>query len=138
VYAGEDSAKRIEQILDIISGGTFPRHGNLEITPGQRRQLRDAMIFEAHVRDRRDVFITNDARGFIREGRREALEQLYNTRVMRVDEACAFLKTVRESATQLRAAHRVRRPPFVDPNSSPSAGKKVLACVLRPLVSTAA
>jgi hypothetical protein len=94
VYAGEDSAKRTEQILDIISGGTFPRHGNLEITPGQRRQLRDAMIFEAHVRDRRDVFITNDARGFIREGRREALEQLYNTRVMRVDEACAFLKTV--------------------------------------------
>jgi hypothetical protein len=82
----------LERLLEIISGGTFPPPGKREsMTPGQRRQLRDAMILEAHSRESRDIFVTKDERGFIRAGRREALEHLCGTRIMTIDEVCAFL-----------------------------------------------
>ena len=49
---------------------------------GEERQIRDAQIFEAHVRARRDIFLTEDRTGFVNHGRREAIEARYNTRVM--------------------------------------------------------
>lgn len=92
---GDDlGADRFESILDIVSDGTFPkpeRRG--ELSPGHRRQLRDAMILEAHVRSGRDVLVTEDARGFIgRDGeKRRRLEALCRTRIMTVREFCDHL-----------------------------------------------
>lgn len=90
---GEDvSPSRFEAILAAISNGSFPPHGERDtLTHGERRQLRDAMILETHARERRDVFVTNDERGFIRHGKREALQGICGTRIMTVDEFCEFL-----------------------------------------------
>jgi len=77
----------MESILTIIANGSFPKKGDREhLTDPQRRQLRDAMILEAHTRNRRDIFVTKDERGFIRNGRRAALEQLCATRILTLDE----------------------------------------------------
>jgi len=72
-----------EELLTIISNGSFPKRDQREhLTEGQRHQLRDAMIFSAHVREGRDIFVTDDIRGFIRHGRRERLEQRFDTKIM--------------------------------------------------------
>jgi hypothetical protein len=61
VLAGDDSPPRLEAILAIVSAGSFPKPGQrVSLTHGERRQLRDAMILEAHAREGRDVFVTND------------------------------------------------------------------------------
>jgi hypothetical protein len=44
------------------------------------------MIFEAHVRARRHVLVSDDARGFIAEGRRQQLEHLGRTRIVTLTE----------------------------------------------------
>lgn len=83
VWGGDDDADRLEALLRIISHGGFPEAGARDnLTAGQRRQLRDAMIFCAHVREGRDIFVTNDANGFIDEGRRGELETRFRTRIM--------------------------------------------------------
>jgi hypothetical protein len=85
----DDSPLMMESILAVISAGSFPRPGMRDsLGKGQRRQLRDAMILEAHTREGRDVLVTEDAKGFIRGGRREQLEALCRTRIMTVDEFC--------------------------------------------------
>jgi hypothetical protein len=48
------------------------------------------MIFQAHVREQRDIFVTKDTHAFIRDGRREKLEQQFNTRVMTPEEFLSF------------------------------------------------
>jgi len=40
------------------------------------------MVFEAHVRQRRHVLVTGDARGFVNGGRRDALERFGRTRIL--------------------------------------------------------
>ncbi len=40
------------------------------------------MIFEAHIRDGRDVLVTADRRGFISDGRRERLQALGRTHIV--------------------------------------------------------
>jgi hypothetical protein len=52
-----------------------------ELTDGQRRQLRDAMIFTAHVRERRHVLVSNDQRAYVNHGKRERLESLGATKI---------------------------------------------------------
>ena len=81
VFADESSRDRLEAILHIISNGSFPQRRDALSEP-QRRQLRDAMILEAHVRDGRSIFVTNDHKGFIRHGRRERLESALGTRIL--------------------------------------------------------
>jgi hypothetical protein len=77
----------LEQVLAIVSARSFPQRGlRGSLTAGQRRQLRDAMIFCAHVRAGRHIFVTNDKRGFIRDGRRQQLEQMFATRIMTREE----------------------------------------------------
>ena len=72
-----------EKLLKIISNGSFPAIGRREnLTKPQRRQLRDAMILSAHIREGRDIFVTNDVKGFIADGRRELIEREFETRVM--------------------------------------------------------
>lgn len=94
VWGGPSDASCLEHVLSIIGDGGFPPpRARSVLTPGQRRQLLDAMIFCAHVREKRDIFVTNDQRGFIRKGRRENLERTYSTKVMTKDEfLAAFAK----------------------------------------------
>jgi hypothetical protein len=40
------------------------------------------LILEAHAAAHRDIFVTADARAFIRNGRREQLEALLQTRIL--------------------------------------------------------
>ena len=87
VWGSSESSDRLEAILRIISNGSFPRKGGrADLSRVQRRQLRDAMILEAHVRSGRDIFITNDETGFVNHGRREILETQCGTRIMTAKE----------------------------------------------------
>ncbi len=83
VWGGQADGECLERALAVISCGSFPppaKRANL--TAGHRRQLRDAMIFCAHVRERRDIFVTSDTTGFIDGGRREELAAQFATRIM--------------------------------------------------------
>ena len=83
VFAGEPEADCFETVLGIISNGSFPKPNAREgLTPGERTQLRDAMIFCTHVREGREIFVTLDTKAFVRGGRKERLESLYQTRIM--------------------------------------------------------
>ena len=90
VWGSSESSDRLEAILRIISNGSFPPKGDrANLSLGQRRQLRDAMILETHVRSGRDLFMTNDETGFVNDGRRELLETQYDTRIMTAKEFCS-------------------------------------------------
>jgi hypothetical protein len=82
----------LESILAIISKGSFPKNREM-LSAGERRQLCDAMIFEAHVRNCRDIFVTCDERAFVRDGRRQVLEEQFKTRILTRAEFTDFLKT---------------------------------------------
>lgn len=90
--ASDEDCERFEDILRVISNNSFPPVGKREnLSRGQQRQLRDAMAFTSHVRDRRDIFVTDDAKGFINEGRRSYLEQKYHTKIMKANEFLDYL-----------------------------------------------
>jgi hypothetical protein len=92
VLAGDDTQTLFDRILEIIGDGGFPRLGQREnLTRGHHKQLRDAMILEAHTRERRGIFVTTNTKDFMKHGRREKLEALCSTRIMTVDEFCAFM-----------------------------------------------
>lgn len=95
-YGSEKTQADREDILKIISFGSFPKDRQ-NLSEGQHRQLRDAMIFQAHVRGRRDIFVTNDRRGFINDGRREKLQKLFNTQIMTPNEFIGFCNEKRKS-----------------------------------------
>jgi hypothetical protein len=85
--------EHLEIILQSISNCSFPKSGSRgHLSSGQRRQLRDAMILEAHAREGRDIFITNGKKGFINNGRREKLQSLLKTRILTREE---FLRELR-------------------------------------------
>ncbi len=87
VFAGPSTKETVEAALDIISGGSFPANRAV-LTVGQKHQLRDAMILEAHVRSGADLFVTDDARAYVKHGRREALKERLGVRILLV---AAFL-----------------------------------------------
>ena len=80
LYGGTDD-KRLERILDIISSGSFPKDRS-NLTPQQLNQFRDALILYAHVREGRDMFVTDDRRAFVNSDRRKVLESELGTRIM--------------------------------------------------------
>ena len=86
----DDGPALFDAILAIVGSGSFPPGQRENLTVGQRRQLRDAMILEAHAREGRDVLVTDDVRGFVgKDGeKRRKLEALCQTRVMTVYEFC--------------------------------------------------
>lgn len=91
VLAGDTSW--LEQILEVVSSRSFPKRGERgDLSSGERHHLRDAMILEAHAREGRDVFVTKDERGFIRDGRRERLEGLLQTRIYTPGEFCDSIR----------------------------------------------
>ena len=57
----------------------------------------DLMIISAHARSGQDILVTEDVKGFVAAdgGKREVLEQLFDTKIMRVDEFLAFLEARR-------------------------------------------
>jgi hypothetical protein len=73
VFASDDFAARFEEILSRITNGSFPKDRS-SLTKTERGQLRDALIFEAHVREKRDIFISKDRKAFINHGRRDCLQ----------------------------------------------------------------
>jgi len=95
----ESDSDSLEEILKVISNGSFPKRGSRDdLSEAQRRQLRDAMILTAHVRERRDVFVSDDHRGFIgKENRvRNRLEPLCKTKIMTTEEFCDFCRESRD------------------------------------------
>jgi hypothetical protein len=84
-----------ERILQIISSGGFPPAGARdELSDGNRNHLRDAMILEAHIREGRDVFVTENTKDFIKGDRRDVLERLCQTKIVTVAEFCAEIATL--------------------------------------------
>lgn len=90
VWAGEGS--KLESILDALSNGGFPAPtARTQLTNGQRRLMRDAMILEAHLRESRDLFVTNDKKAFVNGGRRELLRATFGARIMTEGEFREYL-----------------------------------------------
>lgn len=89
-WADEPSSERLENILNVISNGSFPKT-RTHLTEGQLRQLRDAMILEAHCAAEHDIFVTSDAKGFVNDSHREKLQTLLGTRIMTPPEFLAEL-----------------------------------------------
>lgn len=73
-----EHAGTLEEILKVISSGSFPAQADRdELTPPQRNQLRDALILQAHIRSGKRIFVTGDAKAYIKHGRRELFESRY-------------------------------------------------------------
>jgi hypothetical protein len=93
VLGGDDAPALLEAILEIIGNGQFPPPGERgELGRTQRKRFRDAMIFQAHCREGRDVFVTNDENDFIRRGKRQRLEALCSTKILTVKEFCEWIE----------------------------------------------
>jgi hypothetical protein len=89
-WGGNEEASCLEAVLRIISSGAFPpTDRRADLTRGQRNQLRDAMIFCTHVRDGRELFVSDDRKAFIDGGRRELLQTRFATRIVTSDEFVA-------------------------------------------------
>ena len=91
----DDSPVVFELVLDIISNGSFPKDRS-NLTSGQLRQLRDAMIFSDHVQSGCDIFVSDDRRAFLKHGRRERLETEFGTRILTVSEFREWCNTQRD------------------------------------------
>jgi len=81
VFGSQKSDETLGEILRIIGTGSFPQL-RANLSEGQLHQLRDALILEAHIREQRDIFITGDARAFIRHGKREELRAAFGVRIL--------------------------------------------------------
>jgi hypothetical protein len=99
VLAREAERDLFEAVLDAITNDSFPGRGNrTTLTHGQRNQLRDAVIFCTHVRERRDIFVTNDKKAFGTEGseqRQRMIALAPQTKIMTLDEFEHFCGTQR-------------------------------------------
>ena len=86
-----DGKDVLQSALDIIGDGSFPQPGHRdELSDGERRQLRDAMIFDAHVRECRHVLVSNDQKAYVNHGKREKLERLGATKIRTTAELIAI------------------------------------------------
>lgn len=81
----------LNRILDILSTRSFPRGKFGELTAKQKNQFRDALIFATHVREQRDIFVSNDLKAYFKHGKHAELEQQFGTRIMTYDEFRAFI-----------------------------------------------
>ena len=87
VLGDSADASCLEFWLKIISDSSFPPPGKRDkLTRGARRQLKDAMIFCAHVKNGGEIFVTKDTKGFVKGDRRITLENVLYTRIMTRDE----------------------------------------------------
>lgn len=94
ILGSTTDAEVFEDLLLLISNNTFPASGKrYSLTRGQRRQLRDAMILTAHLREKRDILVTNDIKGFIgvKGDKRDQIESKYKTKIMTKEEFIKYL-----------------------------------------------
>jgi hypothetical protein len=85
IWGSSVDMDNMEKIISIISNSSIPRNrSNLSI--GQWHIIRDALIFEAHIREKGDIFVSNDRKGYIKNGRREKLEMLSGTKIFTEEE----------------------------------------------------
>lgn len=104
-WASPEDGECLEAVLTIIGNGSFPPQGSRgNLTLGQRHQLRDAMIFTSHVHFGHEVFVTEDRKGFINGGRREALQARFSTKIMTTNEFIEYLREERCEA-DIRVVH---------------------------------
>ena len=99
VWADDKQGDHLDRILEIISSGSFCRDRQ-SLNKGQRRQLRDAMILEAHIRGRNDIFVTNDTKGFVKNGKRDLLQSEFAIRIMTRDEFVGYARSEIEKQKQ--------------------------------------
>ena len=102
VLGSETDTDLYEKTLAAISNGSFPEgEARSQLTDPQRRQMRDAMIFCAHVREKRDIFVTDDVKAFGGENtaHRQRIEALApGTRIMTLAEFERFCRGVSPDA----------------------------------------
>jgi hypothetical protein len=92
VWAAKENGECLEYILSLVSNRSFPLAGEREnLTRGQLRQLRDAIILCTHIRSGRDLLVSNDSAAFISDGRRQGIESKYATRIMTVQQFESYL-----------------------------------------------
>jgi hypothetical protein len=95
---GDESMRDcFEAALKAISNGSFPRPGQREnLTDAERRQMRDAITFCTHLREGRDIFVTDDKKGFGTDGseQRQRMLALGSTRIMTLGEFEVFCRTL--------------------------------------------
>lgn len=86
----------LEKILCIISSSSFPPMEKRNyLKDGERKQLRDAMIFENAIRSECDVFVSNDSRAFIgKDDKRSLLENMFRIKVLSRSEYLDFIESL--------------------------------------------
>lgn len=92
----DNSSSVFEEILKIISGGSFPKIGTREnLSIGEKHQLRDTMILEAHVREKRDILISDDKKAYIGHdsSHRQTLEARFGIKIMTSEEFINWAKS---------------------------------------------
>jgi len=100
LWGGSGDNERLENMLALVSNGSFPPRGQREnLSNGQRRQLRDAMILFAHIREGRDLLVTNDKAAFIVDSRRAAIETAYKIKIMTANEFETYLDNLERDTT---------------------------------------
>jgi len=74
--------EKFERILEIISSGSFPQKGaRNDLTPGEQRQLRDAMILASHIVEGGELFVSDDFKAF-GGGKREKLKSEFELKII--------------------------------------------------------
>jgi len=92
-YGGTIDKDCLRRALSIITAGAFTDPDRVTgLTTGELRQRRDAEIICVHAREKREIFVTRDEKGFIREGRRAEFEAAFVARIMTPEE---FVRTFR-------------------------------------------
>lgn len=62
VWGSSLASERFERVLALLSNRSFPATGQRDqLSNGQRRQLRDAMILWAHLHSRREILVSKPA-----------------------------------------------------------------------------
>jgi len=92
---GSTKQNMLEVILQIIGDGSFPKIGSRgHLSKGQRNQLRDAMILEAHVSEKRDILVSDDKKAYIgKDGsKRRKLEKKFGTKILTSEEFIKLIK----------------------------------------------
>lgn len=93
VWGSITDAEHFEAILHIISSGGYPKDRE-NVTPKQKNQRRDALILQAHIRSGKTIFISNDERGFVKHGKREKLETMFDVTIFTRLEFIAHCKAI--------------------------------------------
>lgn len=81
MWGSVTDTENFEKILEIISSGGYPKNRE-NVTPKQINQRRDALILQAHLRSGKTIFVSNDERGFVKHGKREALETTFGMTIL--------------------------------------------------------